>query len=173
MKLSTIFAIFCAISVRAEQPTVTDAGLARQLQGTWIGGPENMPSIRSTTTYNADGTSEEVIRIGKEPDIKIVKITSRWSVDNGMLSLESIASSDPQMVPVGIKVKSTISSISESRLVVVAFEGYGSGSKGRKAIFIRKKSISDQAGTGAPATRPESKSEGSEKSQSGAEGRSR
>jgi hypothetical protein len=61
-------------------------------------------------------------------------------------------------------------------IVTTYLPSYSNAMNGREdmlqAFYVRQKSA-EQAGTGQPATRPESKSEGGEKLQPEAEGRSR
>jgi len=129
--------LLCAMTVWAEKPANNDAELGRQLLGTWVTEPTEKNSDRTTATYHANGTGEEEVHIGKGADVKIIRLTTRWSVIDGKLCLDSVTSSNPKMIPVGLKLKDIIVSISNDRLVLEAFEGYGSG-KGTRATRVRK-----------------------------------
>jgi hypothetical protein len=132
----TLF-LLSAMTVFAEQPAVKDAELARQLLGTWVTAPTDKISDSTTATYHADGTGEEVAHVGKGADVRIVRLTTRWSVRDGKLCLESVTSSNPQIVPIGLKLQDIIVSITKNRLVLEAFEGYGSA-KGTRATRVRQ-----------------------------------
>ena len=156
-KLLTLF-LLCGMTLWAEQPTVNDAELTKKLLGTWVTDPSDKISDPGTVTYHADGTGEDVIHVGKGTDVKIVRLTTRWSVKDGKLCLDCVTSSNHEIVPIGLKLKDIIISISNERLVLEAFEGYGSG-KGTRAIQVRRPAPKkgEQPGAGQPATQPADK----------------
>jgi len=123
--------------VFAEPPAVKDAELTKQLLGTWVTAPSDKISSPGTDTYHADGTGVEVIQVGKGADMKIVRLTTRWSVRDGKLCLDCVTSNNPKIVPVGMHLKDIIVSISNDRLVLEAFEEYGNA-KGTRATRVRQ-----------------------------------
>ena len=152
MRLLTLLLLLSSFVVRAGEPTGKDAELSKRLQGSWVTDPAEKSSSTTKATYRADGTGEDVVRIGKGPDAAIVRLTTRWSVKDGKLCLESIASSHPQIIPIGLKLKDIIVSISDDRLVLEAFQGYGA-SKGTRSVQVRP-TKAKQGEQGAPPTGP-------------------
>lgn len=112
--------------------------LAKRLVGRWASDPASEEAGGSTSeaTYREDGTGEDVIRVGKGAGAKVVKLTTRWKVDGGKLCLEAVTSSDPQVVPAGLMLKDVVISISEDRLVLETYEGYGAR-KGVRSVRMR------------------------------------
>jgi hypothetical protein len=135
-QLLTLF-LLTAMTVCAEQSGIKDAELKKQLLGTWVTATDDKVSDSTTSTYYADGTGEEVVHVGKGADMRIVRLTTRWSVRDGKLCLDSVTSSNRTIVPVGLRLKDIIVSVSNDRLVLEAFEGYGSA-KGTRTTRVRQ-----------------------------------
>ena len=110
--------------------------LAEQLIGTWVTDPASGEGIVSTVTYNPDGTGTEIVSFG-EPERPDVTVDIRWSVNDDLLTFKSVASSDPQRVPVNFELHDRILSISEDRFVFAAFKGYGIGD-GEQGVKVRR-----------------------------------
>lgn len=115
-----------------------DAALARRLVGTWVTDPASESQGLSTATYNADGTGTESVRLRDQPESAAVRLTTRWSIKDGILTLKSLTSSDPQKVPVGLELKDRIISITAERFVFEAHAGYGKGN-GKRDVKLRKR----------------------------------
>ena len=113
--------------------------LAKRLVGTWVSDPASEEAGRSTSeaTYREDGTGEDVIRVGDGADAKVVKLTTRWKVEGGKLCLEAVTSSDAEVIPVGLMLKDVVISISDERLVLESYEGYGER-KGVRSVRVRR-----------------------------------
>ncbi len=135
------FVTVLAVGVMLLQATgalANDADLTQRLLGTWIDDPASKAPLVSTVTYNADGNSIASMWERGQPESTGVQITVRWSIKDGIFSLKSVTSSDPNRVPVGLELKDRIVSISEDRFVFEALEGYGDA-KGKQDTRIRKK----------------------------------
>ncbi len=115
-----------------------DADLTRRLLGTWTDDPTSKSPLASSVTYNADGTSTTSMHPRDQPESTGLQITARWSINDRVLFMKSVNSSDPQKLPAGLELKDRIISISDDRFVFEAFEGYGA-SKGKQDTRIRKK----------------------------------
>lgn len=118
--------------------TLDDKDLAKRLVGTWMTDPAAAEPMVSTATYKADGTGSELVRPRGESESVAVRVTTRWAITNSVLHITSTASSDPQKIPVGIKLQDRIISISADRFVFEALDGYGE-SKGKRSTKLRKK----------------------------------
>src|SRR5579859_239135 len=129
---------FTVVLANAASITLEDKELAKRLVGTWITDPGEPGPTVSTVTYNADGTGSEVVRLREQSESAGVRVTTIWSITNGVLCIKSIASTDPQRIPVGINLKDRIISISANKFVFEAFDGYGD-SNGKRSTKIRKK----------------------------------
>lgn len=125
-----------ALFACAAKAPFDDAALTRQLVGTWTNDPAQAGPVVSTTTYNLDGTGVETVRLSSQPESDGVRVTTEWSVKDGVLILKSVASSDPQRIPAGIELKDRILSISNDRFVFETCDGYG-GNKGRQGVKVR------------------------------------
>ena len=119
--------------------TLDDKDLTKRLIGTWITDPAGTELAVSTATYSADGTGSEFVRARGEPESAAVRVTTRWSITNAVLHITSTASTDPQKIPVGIKLQDRILWISADKFVFEALDGYGQ-SKGQRSTKLRKKS---------------------------------
>jgi hypothetical protein len=115
---------------------IDDTELAHRLIGTWITDPAEKSDYISTTTYNPDGTGTEEVRLPGRPESASVRVTTRWSVKDHVLHMNSLASSDPRIVPIGLKLSDRIVSISDDRFVFEAGEEYGWG-KGMQGAKVR------------------------------------
>jgi len=115
-----------------------DKELAKRLVGTWTTDPAELGPIVSTATYKADGTGTELVRPRDQPESAGVRVTTTWSITNGILRIKSIASSDPQRIPVGIDLKDRIISISADKFVFEALGGYGETNE-KRSTKLRKK----------------------------------
>ena len=116
-----------------------DAVSTRQLIGTWVSDPASTRNPFVTiVTYNTDGTGAESLHLRDQPESTSIRLTTRWSVKDSVLSLRSITSSDPQKIPVGLELKDHIISLTEDKFVFEAEEGYGSG-KGTQESRVRQK----------------------------------
>lgn len=114
-----------------------DKQLAECLLGTWVSDPASNSSPASTTTYNSDGTGTEVLHWEDNPDREDVEIRTAWSVRDGILHIESVASSKPNLVPNGLKLSDRIESATTDRLVFVTHGGYEPNWE-EKRVMIRK-----------------------------------
>jgi len=138
MKLPhTILLVSVLFAVAATAPP-DDAEFKQRLVGTWVSDPADKGQFVSTVTYNADGTGTESVRMRDQPESTAVRVTIRWSINDGILTLKSVTSSDPQRIPPGLELKDRIISISEERFVFEAYEGYGDA-KGKQEVKVRKK----------------------------------
>jgi hypothetical protein len=138
MKLLAILLLVTTVAAYSATPPADDAELARRLVGTWITDPADKSPAVSTVTYNSDGTGSELVRLREQPESASVRVTTRWSIKEGILTLKSVASSDPEKIPVGLELKDRIISISADRFEFEAYAGYGDG-KGTRGVKVRKK----------------------------------
>ncbi len=137
MALLFAFLISAALTRAASLP-IDDADIASRLVGTWINDPSDKSEPESTVTYNSDGTGVEVIHLPGQSGSGTVRVTTRWSIKNQILTLKSTESSDPQKIPVGIELKDRIISISDEKFVFETYDGYG-GHIGKQSVRLRKK----------------------------------
>jgi hypothetical protein len=138
MKLLPILLLVSTMFAYAAKAPINDAELSRRLIGTWVTDPADKGQFVSTATYNADGTGTESVRLRDQSESSSVRLTTRWFIKEGILTLKSMTSSDPQRIPVGLELKDRVISISEDRFVFEADEGYGD-SKGKQGVKVRKK----------------------------------
>jgi hypothetical protein len=138
MKILPVLFLLAAFSALPATTPPDDAELTRRLVGTWIPDPADKSDLVSTVTYNSDGTGIELVHLRDQPESAGVRITSRWSIKNGILTLQSVTSSDSRRIPVGLEVKDRIISISDDRFVFEAYESNGD-SKGKQKAKVRKK----------------------------------
>jgi hypothetical protein len=115
---------------------LSDDELASRLVGTWKSGPEDSATHASTATYNPDGTGVEVVSFPDRPQDPAVEVTTKWRIEDGILHLNSIASTDPQRVPVGLSLKDRIVSITDDRFEYAGSDGYG-GYEGMREFKVR------------------------------------
>jgi hypothetical protein len=135
--LHTVLLVSALFAVAATAPS-GDAELKRRLVGTWVTDPADRGHFVSTVTYNADGTGSESVRMRDQPESTAVRLSTHWSIKDGILTLKSLTSSDPERIPIGLELKDRIISISEERFVFEAYEGYGDA-KGKQEVKVRKK----------------------------------
>ena len=117
-------------------PPLSDEQLASRLVGTWRTSPGDTSGYVSTATYNADGTGIEVVSFPVQHGENDVELTTRWSIENSILHMNSIASSDPKRIPVGLELKDRILSITDEKYEYEGFEGYG-GYEGMREFKVR------------------------------------
>jgi hypothetical protein len=137
-RIVTTLLLLATSLVGAATMTLDDKDLTKRLIGTWMTDPAGTEPMVSTATYNPDGTGSELVRPRGEPESAAVRVTTRWSITNAVLHITSTASSDPQKIPVGIKLQDRIISISADKFVFEALDGYGE-SKGQRSTKLRKK----------------------------------
>ncbi len=117
--------------------TSDDKELSKRIAGTWVSNPSETWHMLGTVTYNPDGTGTEVVWLRDESEGAGVKVTTRWSITNGVLYIKSIASTNPKRIPVGAEIKERIISISANTFVLEALDGHGEVN-GRRATLFRK-----------------------------------
>ena len=92
-----------------------DAEITRRLVGTWISEPKDGLDSDGASTYNADGSGSEFFNMMINGEAERVDITTKWSIENGMLNLLCLSSTQPNVVPAGMKLQNKIVSISDDK----------------------------------------------------------
>jgi hypothetical protein len=134
--LSQAALVGCKSTPRSNQ---RDHALEIKLEGTWLTVPSENQAFSSKATYRSDGTGIERVWSSGQPESQAVRVETSCAITNGILTIVSISSSDPQKIPSGIELKDRIISVSETELIFEPIEGYG-GSAPKRVI---KKRIKD------------------------------
>ena len=113
----------------------SDAELMRLLVGTWTSA-HGEKTHASTVTYEADGTGREIVSFPDDKERPQVEITTEWRIEEGVLHLKSLTSSDPMRVPVGLELKDRVLSIDGERFEYAGADGYG-GWEGMREHKVR------------------------------------
>lgn len=132
-----------------------DAEFSRQIVGTWEMVPEPGDKLASDSVFRADGTGYEFIRSPEHPNTPGILVTLKWSIEQGMISFETVESDNPQAVPIGVKLKSRIISLSDELLEYELTEGYGDGgTPGRKKARRKSDSVEKPEHKPVPMIQP-------------------
>jgi len=139
MRLHIIAFVFTAALAYAVTPRSDDASLTRNLVGSWQTDPAEGTSYSSVATYKADGSALELIWKTDEIEGSRMRVTSQWSISDGVLVLRCVDSSDPSLIPIGLEIRDRIISMTDDRLVFEALDRQGQ-SDGQRHTKLRKKS---------------------------------
>lgn len=115
-----------------------DVEFSRRIVGTWETVPEPGDKLASDSVFRVDGTGYEFIRSLDHPNTPGILVTLKWSIEQGMISFETVESDNPQAVPIGVKLKSRIISLSDEFLEYELTEGYGDRGKPERKKARRK-----------------------------------
>ncbi len=135
MKILSLILLVGTLAVCDGKQPSDDTELTRNIVGSWETDPPDKNQTASTSTYNADDTGSEIVRL---PDGTYVLVTTHWSIKKGILTLKNDTSTDTKLIPIGIVLKDRIVEISETRFVYESYEGYGKA-KGKRETKVRKK----------------------------------
>ena len=113
-----------------------DVALARQILGIWQAVPDDKSPYVTTFEFGPEGEGGEVFSMPPNRDFVPIRATFRWAVRDGVLSIESLSSSDPKQLPVGTKRQARILSIVEDRLVYESLDDQGN-SDGKQLVLVR------------------------------------
>lgn len=102
-----------------------DANIVKLLPGTWVPDPADREALDGMTIYRADQTGTELIWPTGHPD-RAIRVEFSWEVANGRMSMITVVSSNPEIVPVGLKLVERELSISGNDRVYELADGYGS-----------------------------------------------
>lgn len=124
------------MSTSETTPPMSDEELTSRLVGTWRTNPGDNSGYVSTATYNADGTGIEVVHFANEEGTPDVELATEWSIEQSILHLNSLSSSDPRRIPAGLALKDRILSITDEKFEYEGFQGYG-GYEGMREFKVR------------------------------------
>jgi hypothetical protein len=140
MRVLAVSLLLLATAGLATEPRPSDSVLARRLVGIWVTDPAAQDQFEAVVTLKADGTGREVVYVRGQPEESGVVVTLRWNVRKGIVTYESVASTDADSVPVGMTLKDRIISLTANRFEYETLEGYYEEDTGIRAVHIRRKS---------------------------------
>jgi hypothetical protein len=115
-----------------------DAELSAKIVGTWTTDPADLAVISGTSTYNADGTGTKVMEQKGQPASSAVRVTTKWSIKNGILSVRNVKSSNPKMLPEGVEVKERVLFIGDKRFAYEPYDTVAGKFTGKQKLRFRK-----------------------------------
>lgn len=136
MKVLSLLLCFFAAMACARAGLAEDVALARQLRGIWQAAPDGQSPSVTTFEFGPEGVGAEVFSMPGNKDFVPVRATFRWAVQDGVLAIESLTSSDPKRLPVGTKRQARIISIGGDRLVYESLDEQGN-SDGKQLVLVR------------------------------------
>jgi hypothetical protein len=124
------------MSTTENAPPISDAELAGRLVGTWATNPDDAKTHASLSTYNSDGTGREVVSFPGSEGERDVELVINWTIQDGVLHLKSVSSSDPDRIPVGLELKDRVLAITDEKFEYTGDEGYR-GFEGMRELKVR------------------------------------
>jgi hypothetical protein len=115
-----------------------DDELSAKIVGTWTTDPADLATISGTSTYKADGTGTKVMEQKGQLPGAAVRVTTKWSIKNGILTVRNIKSSNPKMLPEGVEVKERIIFIGDKRFVYEPYDTVAGKFTGKQKLRFRK-----------------------------------
>lgn len=112
---------------------VSDNELKLALIGSWVTPPdsgEGMFPIPSRQIFHDDGTTSLFIYTSAECRVPAAAIEGKWSVQNGVLSTQVTATTDPRLISIGQVQQVVIVAVEQDRVVFNADD----------QLFVREKS---------------------------------
>jgi hypothetical protein len=137
MRTLITFMMFLTLVACGATRTQTDADISKALIGTWLDSPSDQQPLHGRVTYFEDGHSVEFVWPAGQPESTAVRIESRWSVTNSILTLTCVKSSSTQAPPIGAVIKDRVISISADKFVFEQADGYGDMEK-KSHVRIRQ-----------------------------------
>ncbi len=115
-----------------------DDELTGRIVGTWTTDPAELATVSGTSTYKADGTGVKVLEQKGQAAAMNPRVTTKWSIKNGILTVRNVKSSNPNMLPEGVEVKERIIFISDKRFVYEPYDTVSGKFTGKQKVRFKK-----------------------------------